>query len=117
MAGEADFAMRCAAGCFCLRREAATGTVASETGMAVTLAMLQLSPLPFVGAPLEVTAKDVAGLDIRDVLRMRRRLSRLTRLYRRFGWAGFQDQIRRDKDSNELSHEKRQWPRGILLRV
>ncbi len=54
----------------------------------------------------KTTAKDVAGLEIRDVLRMRRRLSRLTRLYRRFGWAGFQESV--------ITHDERDQ---FILRV
>ncbi len=54
----------------------------------------------------KTTAKDVAGLEIRDVLRMRRRLSRLTRLYRRFGWAGFQESV--------ITHDERDL---FILRV
>ena len=41
----------------------------------------------------KTTAKDVAGLEIRNVLRMRRRLSRLTRLTRRVGVAGLGESV------------------------
>lgn len=54
----------------------------------------------------KTTAKDIEGLEIRDVLRMRRRLSRLTRLYRHFGRAGFGESV--------ITHDERDQ---FILRV